>query len=393
MSLRGVAAITGVGELKPARNTEGLGVMDMLADVARMVVDDAGITFREIDGLLVDSLNDMPLLIPSAVGEYLGLELTFAELVDLGGATGAGMVWRAAAAIAAGQCETCLCVMATPRESRRGLGWGGGGGGRPYRSADAEFEFPYGALGANFAYALIAQRYHHEYRLTEQQRVKVAVDQRTNACANPEAIFFGQPITAEDVLASPVILDPLHMLEIVMPCAGGAALIVQSAEKAKNGAKHPPAYLLGAGEHITHKSIAYAPSLTDSAIKVAADKAFAMAGVARSDVKLASIYDCYTITVVVSLEDAGFCNKGQGGAFVESHDLTYKGDFPLNTHGGQLSFGQAGLAGGMSHVTEAARQVMGTAGKRQVKNCDLAYVNGNGGMMSEQVSLLLGSYR
>jgi acetyl-CoA acetyltransferase len=387
MSLRGVAAITGVGELKPSRTTEGRGPMDMLAEVARMAIEDAGISTRDIDGLLCDSLNDMPLLIPSAVGEYLGLELTFAELVDLGGATGAGMVWRAAAAIAAGQCETCLCVMATPREGRGNLGWAGGS--RPYRSADAEFEFPYGALGANFAYALIAQRYQHEYSLTDQQRVKVAVDQRTNACANPDAVFFNQPITAEDVLASPVILDPLHMLEIVMPCAGGAALIVQSAEKAKKS-KRQPAYLLGAGEHITHKSIAYAPSFTESAIKKAADKAFDMAKVPRSDIKNASIYDCYTITVVVSLEDAGFCKKGEGGAFVESHDLTYKGDFPLNTHGGQLSFGQAGLAGGMSHVTEAARQVIGSAGERQVKDCDLAYVNGNGGMMSEQVSLVLG---
>jgi len=110
----------------------------------------------------------------------------------------------------------------------------------------------------------------------------------------------------------------------------------------------------------------------------------------RSDVKLASIYDCYTITVMVSLEDAGFCDKGKAGEFVAAHDLTYQGDFPLNTHGGQLSFGQPGLAGGMSHVTEAARQVMGIASERQIPDCDVAYVNGNGGIMSEQVSLILG---
>ncbi len=116
-----------------------------------------------------------------------------------------------------------------------------------------------------------------------------------------------------------------------------------------------------------------------------------MAGVSRRDIKLASVYDCYTISVLVTLEDAGFCDKGEAGAFVEAHDLTWKGDFPVNTHGGQLSFGQAGLAGGMSHVTEAARQVMGVAGERQVKGCDLAYVNGNGGFMAEQVSLVLGS--
>ena len=388
MSLRGAAAIVGVGELKPSRHTEGRMALDMIAEVAGLAVANAGVDLAQIDGLLVDPFNDTPMLIPSTVGEYLGLDLGFAELVDLGGASGAGMIWRAAAAIAAGQCETCLCVMATPREARRrGLGWAGGG--RPYRSPDAEFEFPYGALGANFAYALIAQRYMHEYRLTDEQRAKVAVDQRTNACANPEAIFFGEPITAEDVLKSPMILEPLHMLEIVMPCAGGAALVVTSAEKAKQ-AKRQPAYLLGAGEHLSHKSLSCAPSLTDSAIKAAAEKAFAMAEVRPAEIKLASIYDCYTITVLISLEDAGFCGKGEGGAFAEEHDFTWKGDFPLNTHGGQLSFGQPGLAGGMSHVTEAARQVMGVAGERQVKDCDLAFVNGNGGNMSEQVSLILG---
>lgn len=387
MSLRGVAAITGIGELKPVRQTEGRSALDMIAEVARLAVADAAIDWREIDGLVVDPFNDTPLVIPSSVAEYLGLEVTFAELVDLGGATGAGMVWRAAAAIQSGLCETALCVSATPREPRRGLGWEGSA--RPWRTPDAEFEFPYGALGANFGYAIIAQRYMHEYSLTDAQRAKVAVDQRTNAQANPNAIFYGEPITIDDVLSSDLILDPLHKLEIVMPCGGGAAMIVQSAERAKRRGR--AAYLLGAGEHLTHKSLAYAPSLTNSAIKRAADKAFDTAGVSRADIKLASVYDCYTIAVLLTLEDAGFCAKGEAGAFVESHDLTWKGDFPVNTHGGQLSFGQAGLAGGMSHVTEAARQIMGAAGERQIAGCDLVYVNGNGGFMSEQVSLVLGS--
>jgi acetyl-CoA acetyltransferase len=297
------------------------------------------------------------------------------------------MVWRAAAAIQAGLCDTVLCACATPRERRGGLGWAGNAGA--WRTPDTEFEFPYGALGANFGYAIIANRYAHEFSLTDRQRAKVAVDQRTNAQSNPDAIFYGQPLTIDDVLNSPMVLDPLHLLEIVMPCGGGAALIVQSAEKAK--ARGRAAYLLGAGEHLTHKSLAYAPSLTNSAIKVSADKAFQTAGVARSDIKLTSVYDCYTISVLLTLEDSGFCGKGEAGAFVESHDLTWRGDFPVNSHGGQLSFGQAGLAGGMSHVTEAARQIMGAAAGRQIAGCDLAFVNGNGGFMSEQVSLVLGS--
>ena len=387
MSLRGVAAITGVGELKPVRQTEGRTALDMIAEVARLAAADAGIGWREINGLIVDPFNDTPLVIPSSVAEYLGLEVTFAELVDLGGASGAGMVWRAAAAIQAGLCDTVLCACATPRERRGGLGWAGNAGA--WRTPDTEFEFPYGALGANFGYAIIANRYAHEFSLTDRQRAKVAVDQRTNAQSNPDAIFYGQPLTIDDVLNSPMVLDPLHLLEIVMPCGGGAALIVQSAEKAK--ARGRAAYLLGAGEHLTHKSLAYAPSLTNSAIKVSADKAFQTAGVARSDIKLTSVYDCYTISVLLTLEDSGFCGKGEAGAFVESHDLTWRGDFPVNSHGGQLSFGQAGLAGGMSHVTEAARQVMGVANGRQIAGCDLAFVNGNGGFMSEQVSLVLGS--
>ena len=165
--------------------------------------------------------------------------------------------------------------------------------------------------------------------------------------------------------------------------------MITSAEKA-GALKNSPAYIMGAGERCTHKAITYAPSLTDTAIKAAADATFRMAGIRRDQIGLASIYDCYTITVLLSLEDAGFCGKGEGGKFVEEHDLRYHGDFPLNTHGGQLSFGQPGLAGGMSHVTEAARQIQGRAGERQVKGLGFAFVNGNGGIMSEQASLILG---
>jgi acetyl-CoA acetyltransferase len=248
---------------------------------------------------------------------------------------------------------------------------------------------PYGAIGANYGYAMIAQRYMYEYSVTPEQLAKIAVAQRYNACHNPDALFFGQPITVEDVLASPVIVDPLHMLEIVMPVAGAAAVVVTSRKRAKKHSQ-PPVAILGAGEHTTHKALTWAPSLTDSAIRASADSAFKMAGVRRKDIDVASLYDCYTITVLLTLEDAGFCKKGQGGAFVDAHDLQFNGDFPLNPHGGQLSFGQAGTAGGMSHVTEAVRQLQRRAAGRQVKKPQFAFVNGNGGIMSDQVSLVLG---
>jgi len=397
MSLRGKAAIVGVAEFRPSRYTEGATTLGMLAQVACDAIADAGLDMAEVDGVIVENFAEAPFMAPATIAEYLGLDAAFTEIVDLGGATGAGMVSRAAAAIAAGLCETVVCTTATRRERRTNEGprrtaASGFSGRRVDRTPSTEFDTPYGAIGANYGYAMIANRYIYEYGVTPEQLAKIAVAQRYNACHNPDALFFGQPITVDDVLNSPVIVDPLHMLEIVMPVAGAAAVVVTSAEKAAR-MKHPPAYLLGAGEHTTHKSITWAPSLTDSAIKAAADRAFAMAGVRREDVDIASIYDCYTITVLVSIEDAGFCKKGEGGAFVDAHNLQFDGDFPLNPHGGQLSFGQAGTAGGMSHVTEAARQIMGRGAGRQVKDCELAFVNGNGGIMSDQVSLILGRNR
>jgi acetyl-CoA acetyltransferase len=187
-----------------------------------------------------------------------------------------------------------------------------------------------------------------------------------------------------------MIADPLHMLEIVMPAGGAAALVVVGPELATK-LNQTPAWLLGAGERVTHKSITYAPSLTDSAIQASAARAFEQAGVSPSQMGLASVYDCYTITVLLTLEDSGFTPKGSGGRFIEEHDLRWSGDFPLNTHGGQLSFGQPGIAGGMSHVTEAVRQIQHRAGQRQIPDLQLAFVNGNGGILSEQVSLIFGT--
>ncbi|MCU1344673.1 MAG: hypothetical protein JWL70_939, partial [Acidimicrobiia bacterium] len=214
---------------------------------------------------------------------------------------------------------------------------------------------------------------------------------RDNAAANPDAAL-RSPITVEEVLASEMICDPLHLLEIVMPVSGAAAIVVTSSDRAVDR-RHAPVWLMGAGEVLTHASLAGAPNLTHTAVAEAAQRAFAMADVRPGDVGLASLYDCYTIMVLLTLEDAGFCAKGEGGAFVDAHDFRWHGDFPVNTHGGQLSFGQAGYGGGMSHVTEAVRQLSGRGGDRQVTGLELAYVNGNGGMMSEQVSLVLGRSR
>lgn len=382
MSLKGTAAVIGIGELKPTKEAPPEATaLGLMSSAAAEAIIDAGLETRDIDGFLCGmAFADAGMLYPASVAEVMGINPRMLNQVDIGGASPAGMVWRAAAAIQAGMCQAVLCVVGDLNKF--------GDQKPPVISVQREFEAPYGNIGANCGYAMIANRHMYEYGTTAQQMAKVAVDQRKSALRNPLATFNDRELTIDDVLNSRMIVDPLHLYEIVSPCSGGSAVVVASPEVARRS-KHPPVWLLGAGEYSNHATITYAPSLTDSPVKVAAEAAFKMAGVAHQDIDLVCPYDCYTITVIVTLEDAGFCKKGQGGAFVWDHDLSYAGDFPCNTHGGQLSFGQPGLGGGMSHVTEAVRQLMGRGGQRQVRDARLAYVNGNGGIMSEQASLIL----
>src|SRR5215471_2658457 len=381
MSLKGKAAAIGIGELKPLKEPGNATALQLMGKVAAEAIADAGLEKKDIDGFLVGMpFSDPGMIYPASAAEVFGLTPRMLNVVDIGGASPAGMIWRAAAAIGAGMCDAVLCIVADLNRA--------GDQRVPTVSVQREFEAPYGNIGANCGYAMVAHRHMYEYGTKPEEMAKIAVDQRTNALKNPLATFNDKPLTIEDVLNSRIIVDPLHIYEIVSPCSGGSAVIVASPEIAKR-AKNPPIWLLGAGEYSNHASITYAPSLTDSPIKPAADLAFQMAGVERKDIDLVCPYDCYTITVLVTLEDAGFCKKGQGGPFVMEHDLSYAGDLPCNTHGGQLSFGQPGLGGGMSHVTEAIRQLMGRGEGRQVKDAALGYVNGNGGIMSEQVSLIL----
>jgi acetyl-CoA C-acetyltransferase len=394
--LRGEAAIIGIAELPAQRRPTGppLFTLDQYALLAKLVVEDAGVDPAHINGLLTHGVAESAMFAPATLCEYLGLALDFGERVDLGGATSAGMIWRAAAAIELGICDAALAVVpgssSVPQSERRPAAapnWYGASSNN-YGSPQAEFEIPYGNLGQNAPYAQIAQRYAAEFGYDPAAVAKIAVDQRTNACAHRGAVFHGTPITVDDVLASPMIADPIHMLETVMRVHGGVGVLLANADLARRS-RHRPVWIKGFGEHIAFKTPTYADDLLHTPIARAADKAFAMSGLNRSDVDIASIYDCYTITVLMSLEDAGFCAKGQGMSWIAEHDLTHRGDFPLNTAGGQLSFGQAGMAGGMHHVVDGARQVMGRAGDAQVPDCHTAFVTGNGGIMSEQVALIM----
>jgi acetyl-CoA acetyltransferase len=396
MGLRGDAAVVGFVEYPHQRKYTGPRkfTIEQWADLARLALDDAGLSIRDVNGIACSDIRESGMFTPATIVEYLGRPVNFAERIDLGGATSVGMIWRAAAAIELGICDVVVCacpalpIPSNPHKAgvdpRRYFGassveWG---------SPQAEFDVPYGNLAQNCGYAMIAQRYGAEFGYDPRAMAKLVMHQRASGAANPNAVFFGQPVSVEDVLASKLIADPLRMLEIVMPVAGGAAVVVASREIAQR-CRHRPAWVTGFGEHLTIKTPSYARDMVHTPVGPASKQAFAMAGMRPADVDAAQIYDCYTITVLLTLEDAGFCGKGEGMDFINDHDLSFAGDFPVNTHGGQLGVGQAGLAGGMTQPIEAVRQIMGRAGDRQLGRCDAVYVSGTGGVMSEQAALIL----
>jgi acetyl-CoA acetyltransferase len=395
--LRGDACIVGIAERAAERKFTGTPTLalEQWAGLAADALADAGVAPDDVDGLVcAGDVPEASLFVPATIAEYCGWSVNLAERIDLGGATAVGMVWRAAAAVELGLCEVVVCATVgqprppspVPRDlSTRAVF---GASSMEWGSPQAEFDVPYGNVAQNCGYAMYAQRYHELYGWDERGRAKIAADQRISACANPLAVFRDQPITVDDVLASRVIATPLHLLEIVMPCSGGAAFVVTTAPRARDLA-HRPVSVVGFGERLTHKTPTYAAEMPRTPVRDAAARAFGMAGIAPADVDMVQLYDCYTITALLTIEDSGFCGAGEGMAFVAEHDLSYRGDFPCNTHGGQLGMGQTGLSGGTSHVVEGVRQVQGRAGERQLARHDVAYVTGTGGVMSEQTAVVL----
>jgi acetyl-CoA acetyltransferase len=397
MGLRGDACIVGIAERASERKFSGTPTLtiEQWAGLAADALADAGVDAGDVDGVVCAAdVAETSLFVPATVAEYCGWSLNFAERIDLGGASAVGMAWRAAAAVELGICDVVVCATVgqprphspIPRSSSSRMIYGASS--VEWGSPQAEFDIPYGNVAQNCGYAMYAQRYHDLYGWDERSRAKIASDQRVSACANPAAAFYGQPITVDDVLESRVIAAPLHLLEIVMPCFGGAAFVVTSAERARDCA-HEAVKVAGFGERLTHKTPTYAAEMPRTPVRDAAARAFGMSGLAPDDIDMVQLYDCYTITALLTIEDSGFCGEGEGLAFVHDHDLSYRGDFPCNTHGGQLGMGQTGLSGGMSHVLEGVRQIQGRAAGRQVARHDTAYVSGTGGVMSEQGALVL----
>lgn len=395
--LRGDAAVVGIAEWPTERKYTGgrSFQIEQWAQLAAEALADAGIDSSEVNGLVTSDLRESKDFVPATIAEYCGWEVNFAERVDIGGASPVGAVWRAAAAIELGLCDVVVCaVPSRPRPrptTTKGprQDWGAmGASSMEWGSPQAEFDIPHGNVAQNAGYAMIAQRYAAEFGWDERALAKIAADQRRSANMTPGAVFRDVPITIDDVLASKVVADPIHVLEIVMPCNGGSAVVVTSRERAARS-NHRPAFVKGFGERLAYKTHSYAADMIRTPIAHAADQAFTMAGVSRADVDACQLYDCYTITVLLSIEDAGFCKKGEGIEFVNGHDLSWEGDFPMNTNGGQLGFGQPGAAGGMIHITEAVRQIQGRAGDRQLGQADTMFVSGNGGIISEQTALVL----
>ena len=297
------------------------------------------------------------------------------------------MALQAAAYVNAGLANYVLCGMSAAVDGSRRE--------RPSapprtETSGSEFSVPFGpTVAANGWYAMIAKRYEALYGATVEKRAKIAVDFRTNANHNPMAIWHDTPITVEDVVSSRIVADPLHLLECVMPCAGACAFIVTRADIAR-GMRHKPAYILGGALGVLRSNLTHVGEITISPVGKAARKAFAMAGYGPNDMQVMEIYDSFTITVMCELEESGFCLKGEAADWVAAHDLTFKGDRPMNTHGGQLSYGQASTAGGCAQETEGVRQIRRDGGEHQVPGpTDLVYVTGSGGSYSQQAAMVL----
>ncbi|HJM89929.1 MAG TPA: thiolase family protein [Dehalococcoidia bacterium] len=374
MTLRGKAAIVGFYEIPTEKEMPDRSTSSVLAEVARGAILDAGLRIEDIDGVIgQEALNSL------TMNETLGLKPRYTSSMTTHGASGATSIVTAASVIAAGLADYVLCVFGESRQrsSSRLNAVSAAQRVAPTNRA-SEWETPFGpVIAANGGYGLIKERHMYEYGTTQEQFAKCAVDERFNALENPNAVWQGQPITIDDVLNSRFTNDPLHLLESVMPCSGGAAVVVTSAERARS-MPHPPAYVLGAGGPATsHDTIWQEDRIATTPVVMTAPNALQMAEVNINDIEFAEFYDCYTILVMACLEDAGICAKGDIGAFYESTDTTYKGEFPINTDGGQIAAGQpGGSAGGFRHIVEATRQVMGRAENRQVEKSDLCLVNG-----------------
>ena len=374
------AAIVGVAESDLGR-TPGKTVLQLQAQAARAALDDAGLTFEDVDALF--SAGNWAWSTNLMLAEYLGIQPTYTDTTNIGGSSFEAHIGHAVAAIQAGLCEVALITYGSTQRSDRSRQRGG----QAPRLGE-QYEAPFGLPTPVGAYALAATRHMYEYATTSEQLAEVAVATRKWAAMNPKA-FMREPISIEDVLNSRLVAEPLHLLDCCLVTDGGGAVVVASAERARDARKEP-IWILGQGEAHTHNTIANMPDLaTHQAAMASGRAAFERAGLTPADIDVAEIYDSFTITVIMTLEALGFCAPGEGGAFVSGQRTAPGGPFPMNTNGGGLSYCHPGMYG-IFLLIEATRQLRGECGPRQVEGARIALAHGTGGVLSSAATVLLG---
>ncbi|GAA4282798.1 thiolase domain-containing protein [Brevibacterium daeguense] len=382
MTIRGKALIAGAYE-HPLRKIPDKSVQQVHAEVAAGALADAGLSFSDVDGYFC--AGDAPGFGPLSMADYMGLSLSYVDSTDIGGSSYVAHIGHAAAAIAAGKCSVALVTLAGLPVS----------GTVPTavndRAPEFGFENVFGTSTPSM-YALAAQRHIHEFGTTSEQLAEVKVAASMHAHYNPNALL-RKVVTVEDVINSPLIADPLHRLDCCVITDGGGAVVVVSPEVAKRLDRHSVA-VLGHGE-APKTAAAGRIDLTHTGAVWSGPPAFAEAGVTHADIDYASIYDSFTITVVETIEDLGFCPKGQGGAFVASGALRAPdGGLPFNTDGGGLCNNHPANRGGMTKILEAVRQLRGEAHPAvQVPDCEIALAHGTGGSLGTRMgsaTLILG---
>jgi acetyl-CoA acetyltransferase len=378
LSTRGKAAIVGAAESDLGEVGPGFTPLDLIGQATKGALADAGLDKGDVDGLF--SASAYYSMAAVSAGEYLGIRPRYSDATNMGGSSFVSHLLHAAAAIDAGLCEVALVVYASTQRS--------GGGFRGVSDPPNPYETPYGPRYPVSMYALAASRHMHEYGTTREQLAEVAVAAREWAKLNPKAFMRGD-LTVEDVLTSRMISSPLSLFDCCLVTDGGGALVVTSAEHAKDLRK-APVYLLGAAEAHWHRNISQMPDLTVTAAAESGPRAYEMAGIGPEDVDVAMLYDAFTINTILFLEDLGFCEKGEGGTFVEGGRIAPGGELPVNTSGGGLSYNHPGMYG-LLMLIEAVRQLRGECGERQVEGAEVALAHGNGGVLSSQVTAILGT--
>lgn len=386
-SLKGKCAVVGVG-VTPMGKIFGKTTNDFAADAIHLALENAGLELNDLDGLLLQPGLDG--VLNMGFQNYLGLmDLRLFNSISSGGAGAASMVQYAAMAINAGMASTVACVFADAPLSKDKTG------GDAYKSRGVLHQpggyvsllAAHGYFGANSGYALAARQHMETYGTTYEHLGQVAVSQRQWAAMNPRAQQ-RDPMTMEDHHRSRFVVEPLRLFDCCLVSNGGVAVIVTSAKRARD-LKQKPVYIKGMGQgHFGDAQRRGREPLIQTGLKPAVETAYRMAGVSAADIDACQLYDCYTYTVIVSLEDLGFCAKGEGGPFVADGKLGPGGALPTNTGGGQLS---GYYMWGMTPLSEGVLQMQGTAGERQLPNLQHMLVTGNGGVLSYHACLVLGS--